>query len=104
MTNNKKIYSLLGLATKAGSITSGEFLTEKAVKSKKAYLVIIANDASDNTKDKFIQICKTNNISLYFFGEKELLGKAVGKPFRASIALLDKGLGEAISKQLNSLK
>ena len=33
MENSKKILNLLGLATKAGKIASGEFAAEKAVKS-----------------------------------------------------------------------
>ena len=35
-----KVYSLLGLATRSRKTDSGEFMTEKAVKSGKAYLVI----------------------------------------------------------------
>ena len=40
---------MLGLAQRAGKVASGEFSTEKAVKSKKAFLVVVASDASDNT-------------------------------------------------------
>ena len=32
--------SLVGLAAKAGKVVSGEFATEKAVKTQKAFLVI----------------------------------------------------------------
>ena len=41
-----KILSLLGLATRASSVVSGEFMTEKCVKSGAARLVIVGNDAS----------------------------------------------------------
>ena len=51
-----KVLSLLGLATRAGKIKSGSFLTEQAVKAGKAYLVLIAGDASENTKKK-LAIC-----------------------------------------------
>ena len=50
-----KVLSMLGLAAKAGSVVSGEFSTEKAVKEGKAYLVIVAGDASDNTKKNVYQ-------------------------------------------------
>ena len=53
MKNNNKVLSLLGLATKAGKIASGEFSTEKSVKSGKGFLVLVAADASENTKKKF---------------------------------------------------
>ena len=45
-----KILSLLGLATRSRNVVSGEFMTEKAVKNYSAELVIVAEDASDNTK------------------------------------------------------
>ena len=48
-----KVLSMLGLATKAGKISSGEFSTEKEIKTGYAALVIVAEDASDNTKKKF---------------------------------------------------
>lgn len=45
-----RVLSLIGLATKAGKCASGEFMTENETKSGKAALVIVAEDASDNTK------------------------------------------------------
>ena len=35
---------MIGLAQKAGKVASGEFSTEKAVKTGKAYTVIVADD------------------------------------------------------------
>ena len=48
-----KLLSLIGIAMKAGKLVSGEFSTETAIKSGKAYLVIITGDASKNTVKKF---------------------------------------------------
>ena len=58
MKQNNKALSMLSLATKAGKTVTGEFSTEKAVKEGKAYLVVVAQDASDNTKKKFKNIDK----------------------------------------------
>ena len=57
MDNRQKILNLIGLATKAGKTASGEFSTEKAVKSGKAHLVIVSEEASDNTKKMFTNMC-----------------------------------------------
>ncbi len=92
----KKILSLFGLATRAGKIASGEFQTETAVKSGTAFLVVIAKDASDNTKKLFQDKCSFYKIPIIFFGTKEELGHAIGKEYRASLAILDKGFSEAI--------
>ena len=54
-----KILSLVGLATRAGKTASGEFCTEKEVKTGRAALVIVAGDASENTKKKFRDMCES---------------------------------------------
>lgn len=95
-----KVLSYLGLATKAGKLVSGEFMTEKAVKEGKAQLVIVADDSSDNTKKMFRNMCDFYKVSLYFLGNKEELGHSIGKQFRASVAVLDTGLAKAIQKQI----
>lgn len=97
-----KVFSYIGLATKAGKVASGEFSTEKAVKSGKAQIVIVAEDASDNTKKMFTNMCTHYKVPIYFLGEKTELGHAMGKEFRASLALTDKGLADAIEKQLKT--
>ena len=104
MKENSKILGLLGLATKAGKAKSGEFSTEKAVKSGQASLVIVSRDASENTKKMFRNMCTYYEVPLYFFGEKETLGHAMGKEFRASLAVLDEGFAKAIEKCLMNEK
>lgn len=98
---SKKVLSYIGLAAKAGTLKSGEFMTETAVKEGKAKLVIVAVDASDNTKKMFTNMCTYYKVPIYFFGEKTKLGHAIGKEFRASLVLLDKGLADMVEKQLN---
>lgn len=95
-----KTYGMIGMAMKAGKLVSGEFATEKAVKSGKAALVIVSGAASENTKKKFRNMCDYYKVPIYFFGEKEDLGHAIGKEFRASLAVLDTGLAKAIEKNL----
>jgi ribosomal protein L7Ae-like RNA K-turn-binding protein len=100
----KKLFNLIGIATKSRNIASGEFSTEKAVKEHKAALVIVAEDASDNTKKMFTNMCTYYKVPIYFFGEKDELGHAMGKEFRASLAVFDKGLADAIEKQLKMMQ
>ena len=44
-----RVLSMLGIAAKSGNVVSGEFSTEKAVKSGNAFLVIVSDEASENT-------------------------------------------------------
>lgn len=93
---------MVGLAAKAGKVVSGEFSVEKAVKEKKAYMVIIADDASDNTKKMFTNMCTFYHVPIYFYADKERLGRAIGKEMRASVGITDAGLGNTILKKLNN--
>lgn len=95
---DKKVLSMLGLATRAGRIASGEFQTETAVKTGTACLVVVAEDASDNTKKLFSDKCSFYKVPLIIYGTKEELGHAIGKEFRASLAILDAGFAEAVLK------
>ncbi|MEE1085966.1 MAG: ribosomal L7Ae/L30e/S12e/Gadd45 family protein [Schaedlerella sp.] len=97
-----RILSLIGLATKAGKTVSGEFMTEREVKSGKAVLVIVAEDSSENTKKNFRNMCEFYKVPIRFYGDKDSLGHAMGKQFRASLAVLDQGFADGIRKQIDT--
>ena len=99
---SSKALSLVSLATKAGKTASGEFCTEKEVKTGMAELVIVAEDASANTKKKFKNMCDFYEVPIYFYGDKDTLGHAMGKEFRASLAVLDEGFAKGIRKQMDT--
>ena len=103
MKNNNKVLSLLGLATKAGKVASGEFSTEKSVKAGKGFLVLVADDASQNTRKKFQNMCDFYEVPIYFIANKEELGRFCGKEFRASLAVQDENFAKAMLKELQKL-
>lgn len=94
--------SMISLATKAGKTKSGEFMTEKEVKEGRAHLVIVADDASDNTKKKFQNMCDFYQVPIYFYKDKDTLGHAMGKEFRASLVILDEGFAKGIRKHIDT--
>ena len=95
-----KVFSLLGLATKSGNVVSGEFATEKAVKSYKASLVIVGTDASENTQKKFTNMCEFYEVPIAVYGTKDELGHAMGKEMRSSLAITDAGFAKTIRNNL----
>ena len=96
-----KILSMIGMAMKAGKIVSGEFMTEKAVKTGMAFLVIVSAEASDNTKKMFRNMCIFYKVPMYCYGTKDELGHCIGKEFRASMAVTEEGFAKSIMKKLN---
>ena len=93
---DRKIHHLLGLATKAGKTVSGEFATENLIKSQKARLVLVAADASENTKKLFINKCGYYRIPCHIYSTKQALGQSMGKGERSSLGIRDEGFAEAI--------
>ena len=100
----KKVLSLLGLAARGRNLVSGEFSTENAVKDGSACLVIISEDASANTKKLFTDKSSFYEVPIYTLGTKEMLGKAIGKEMRASLAVTDPGLSDSIMKHLQTIQ
>lgn len=95
-----KIYSLLGIAMRGRNLVSGEFQTLEAIKKGSAMLVIIAEDASDNTKKLFSDKCLFYQVPFFQYGTREELGKAIGKDLRSSVGVCDAGLADAVIRQL----
>lgn len=85
---------------KGRNLVSGEFQTLEAIKKGSAMLVIIAEDASDNTKKLFTDKSAFYKVPMVRFGTKEDLGHAIGKEQRSSVGVCDVGLADAIIKQL----
>lgn len=95
---------MLGIAAKSGNVVSGEFSTEKAVKTGHAYLVIVSEEASDNTNKMFTNMTDFYEVPMYVFGTKEELGRCIGKEFRASLAITDENLANAVENKLKDCK
>ncbi len=97
-----KVLSLLGLAKKAGKLKGGEFCVETEVKKGKAKLVVVATDASDNTRKNYKDMCSYRHVPICFYSDKESLGKSIGTEERAAVAVLDEGFANGIMKALGN--
>ena len=95
-----RVLSMIGIAAKSGNVVSGEFSTEKAVKTGSAFLVIVSEEASENTKKHFTDMTSFYEVPIYFYGDKESLGRAIGKEFRASLAIVNENLAKAVETKL----
>lgn len=95
-----KVLSMLGLAARSRNVVSGGFATEQAVKSGKAALVIIAEDASGNTRKKYSNMCDFYEVPYAFHGTKDVLGHSMGKDGRSVLAVTDEGFADSIRKHL----
>lgn len=95
---NKKILGLIGLSAKARKVCFGADSVELEIKKGKVKLVIVAEDASERTKDKFEKLSKQYHIPLLFFGTIEELSKAIGKSNKAILGMKEENLAREIQK------
>ena len=47
-------------------------------------------------------MCSFYEVPIYIYGDKNTLGHAMGKEFRASLAVVDEGLANGIMKHLET--
>ncbi|MBA4602085.1 YlxQ family RNA-binding protein [Thermoactinomyces mirandus] len=93
-----KLLQQLGLAMRAGRVVSGEEFVLKEIRSGKAWLVLLAVDAGRNTKKKIADKCSFYNVPLMRCGNREQLGKAIGKEERVVAAVTDQGFARLLMK------
>ena len=74
---------------------------EKSIKSGKSFLVIIPEDASDNTKKKFKNMTTYRSVPYQELGTKETLGPQLGRSERSSISIEDQGFAQAMIKYID---
>ena len=97
MTNNmQKIHSLLGIAMRAGKLVSGEDGTMIDLKKGKLNLVIVAEDASNNTKKLFKDKSSFRHVNCIELSTNSDLGISIGKDSRAVIGIKDIGFANKI--------
>ena len=95
-----KFFSLLGLCKRANKLAAGEVAAEQAVRSKQTpvSLLILAEDASANTKKKFKNSAAYYEIPLIEIGQKEDLGRAIGADLRSIIAITEEGFAKKLQE------
>lgn len=86
-----KELNLLGIATRAGKITSGEPLTLDGMKQRKVKLVYLASDAGNSTKKRIRDKTTTQSITLIETYTTEELSVATGAYNRVVLGITDNG-------------
>lgn len=102
--NDQKIYSFIGLAMRAGKIVSGDDSTLLELKRDKVKLVIVAQDASNNTKKLFKDKSSHRQIPQVYFSTKVEIGSAIGKSPRAVLGIKDTGFAKTIIELMEEPK
>ena len=80
-----KILNLISIATKAGKVKTGEFLTTKTLQEGYGDLVIIATDTSEKSTRRLTGIAENYECKSVIYGTKADLGRYTGKTEKSVI-------------------
>ena len=98
------ILTLIGLAKKAGRIEAGEESVGAAAGAHHARLILLAEDAAENTARRAKHFAEAGACLLTAVpAAKTALGGAVGRTECAVLAVTDIGFADAIAKKLAAL-
>lgn len=91
--------NIIGLARRARKTTLGTNITIEGVRKQTVKVVILATDASDNTKKLVTDKCKTYHVEVVSQLPSNELSKAVGKGNIMVIGIIDEGFSKLILNQ-----
>ena len=83
----RKLLSMISLSMRAGRITMGEDGCVKTLQNGRAKLILIAADASQNTRKKFADKSAFYDVPCYCFFTKGEIHAAIGKSNRATLSI-----------------
>ena len=93
--------SLLGLALRGNNLAVGEEPVREACKARRAWLVMSADDAAQNSIDRSRRWAEESGVPwICLPWDKETLGNALGRKLCAVAALTDRGLTAALVEKL----
>lgn len=92
----QKFLTMLGFAMKSGNIITGDDTCEMFLKKRRIKLLIVAADASENTKDKFRFLTRQQEVQLVEISTKEELSQAIGKYNRAVIGITNRKFANSL--------
>ena len=83
MENKEKLGGMLGLAAKAGKVVVGSQVVLETLAKRKVKLLLLAEDASERTKEIFQKEGKEKNIPVQECLTSEEIGRRIGKSKKA---------------------
>lgn len=86
----------LGLAFRAGKVVSGTDTVIEKLRKKQLYLILLASDASDNTKKKINDKAKTYGTKVIETYDSQTISISIGKSNIKVIGITDEGFSKII--------
>ena len=97
---NKRSLNYLGIAKRSGNLICGTDMVVKSLSTGKIKIILLASDASSNTKDKIIKKAFYYQIQVCEVFSSMELSSSVGKDHIMVMAIVDEGIKSAFLKEV----
>jgi ribosomal protein L7Ae-like RNA K-turn-binding protein len=87
---------LLGMAARAGAVISGTDRVREAARGEGVRLVLLASDASANSREKLVPLLTARGISHVIRYDRNELGAAIGRGPLSAVGVTDRALADRL--------
>ncbi len=95
---DNKLKSMFSLCKRSGNLLSGDVQVTNALSKKLAHLIIIIDDASENTVKTFTNKSHHYKIPCIKFGDRVEINYAIGTENKAVFAVTDENFAKRIQE------
>lgn len=96
-----KIESYMGFAARARSLSTGYNTCVFMMEKGKIRLLVLAEDLSENSKEKMIRAAKQYEVPYRIYGKMDELSHITGTEGKGIFGLADKNLADAIVNEID---
>ncbi|MBQ1490045.1 MAG: ribosomal L7Ae/L30e/S12e/Gadd45 family protein [Eubacterium sp.] len=98
---SNKLRGYLGFSAKARQLSAGYNTCLTLIRKRRVKLLIVAEDAAENTIDKMTQKCRSAGVPLRVFGKKDELSGVTGRSGNSIFAVTDENWGRVIREEID---
>ncbi|MCI0183626.1 L7Ae/L30e/S12e/Gadd45 family ribosomal protein [Sulfoacidibacillus ferrooxidans] len=103
MSKTDELLGLLGLASRARGLVSGDDICMRHIRARTAYYVILTTDAGKNGAKKIQDKCRFYGIPFSVVLARDVLGSAIGKEERTVVAITDEKFANKINELVEQI-
>ncbi len=100
---DKKLYSMLCIAQKAGAVVINDYSVERSLSSGKSHLVLVPEDAGKNVKSKYEKKCFYYKKPFFILGTKADFVQVFRKEHIGCVSISNENIAKKIEEIINSL-
>ncbi len=100
----KKINSYMGFAKKSGNLISGGNTCTITGSKGRLKLLIIAEDASENSREKMVRLAEKTDTAYRIYGRADDLSHAIGTSGRSVFGVTDRNFADTIMNAIDEVQ